>query len=332
MSEVEIVIFIFIFILGLVIGSFLNVLALRLLSNEDFIFKRSKCPRCGEKIAWYDNIPVISFILLRRRCRHCASLISFQYPAVEILTGILFVLTYYFWGFSLKTVFLLFLIANLIVITITDLKEKVIFDLNSIPLIPLGLVYSFFDIGGNSRETVQYFGIHFNEVFISAVLGALLGVAFFEIFSRIGYLFSGEYAFGSGDTILGAAFGAWFGWKALIIILILSLFIQMIVGVPLIIYNYLKNKDYKSLIAMVGLFLALIMSIVGRYLTYRGEFIASILVILATFIIGGISVYVIFARMRETQSYTFMPFGPPLVIAALLVLFLNDYVTITFPF
>jgi len=114
---------------------------------------------------------------------------------------------------------------------------------------------------------VQYLGIHFNEVFISAVLGALLGAAFFEIFSKIGYVCSGEYAFGGGDTILGAAFGAWFGWKALIVILVLSLFIQMIVGVPLIIYNYCKNKDYKSLIAMGGLFLALIMSVMGRYLT-----------------------------------------------------------------
>jgi len=323
---------ILIFIIGLVVGSFLNVVGLRLLSQEDFITKRSKCPACEKKIAWYDNIPILSYFLLRAKCRNCGEHISIQYPIVELFTGILFVLVYYFWGLSFKTAFLLILVANLIVLTITDLREKVIFDLNSIPLIPIGLVYNFFDIGNHSMETVEFGGIPFNDVFISAVLGAILGAVFFEFFSRLGYVVSGEYAFGGGDTLLGAAFGAWFGWKGLALILILSLFIQVIVGIPVIIYNFIKSREYPSLIAMGGLFFALILSIIGRKVSYAGNFEISLVLLILTFIIGGISVFVIFKRMREKQNYTFMPFGPPMVAAGLIIMFLEDNITLYLPF
>ncbi len=332
MTELEIFKLVCIFIIGLVMGSFLNVVGIRLLKEEDFVFERSKCPKCKEKIAWYDNIPLLSYVLLRGKCRHCSESISFQYPLVELITGILFVLVYYFWGSSIKTIFFLILVSNLIVITITDLKEKVIFDINSIPLIPLGLIFNFFDIGGNSLEKVEFLGVAFNDVFISAVLGALLGAAFFEIFSRLGYLFSGEYAFGGGDTILGAALGAWFGWKGIIIILALSLVFQMILGIPLIMYNFIKSREYQSLCAMGGLFLALVLSITGRYIGYQGGYNLAIGLIILSFLIGGISVFVIFKRMRETQNYTFLPFGPPLVIAGLLVMFLENKITFYLPF
>jgi len=332
MSGIEIYLYVLIFVIGLVVGSFLNVVAVRLLKEEDFIAERSKCPKCGEKIAWYDNIPLLSYVLLKGKCRHCKAGISIQYPLAELVTAILFTAIYYYWGLSLKSVFLGVLTANLIVLTLTDLKEQVIFDMNSMPLIPLGLVYNFFDIGGTSQETVKFLGISFNEVFISALLGILLGAIFFEFFSRLGYVFSGEYAFGGGDTILGAALGAWFGWKALIIILALSLLLQMVVGIPVIFHNFYKNKEFKSLYAMLGLLVSLILAFIGRFFTYSGEILISILIIIMSFAIGGVSVYVIFSRMRETQNYTFMPFGPPLVIAGFIIMFFNDKFTFYLPF
>lgn len=332
MSGIEIFSFILIFVVGLVIGSFLNVVAIRLLKDENFISERSKCPSCNTQIAWYDNIPLISFILLLRKCRHCKVPISFQYPLVELVTALLFVATYYYWGLSLKTAFLLILVTNLIVITLTDLKEKVIFDMNSVPIIPIGLIYNYFNIGGNSLETVTYMGFSFNDVFISALLGALLGAAFFEVFSRLGYVFSGEYAFGGGDTILGAALGAWFGWQGVIVVLVLSLLLQVIIGVPLILNNLIKIKEYKSLCAMGGLLVSLILSIIGRTLTYSEHFSIAVFLILGSFAIGGVSVYVIFSRLKETQNYTFMPFGPPLVIAGLLVMFFGDKLVQYLPF
>lgn len=310
---------IFIFLIGLAIGSFLNVMALRLLNDEDFMLERSKCPHCDGKIAWYDNIPVLSYLLLRGKCRRCAGKISIQYPTVELLTGVLFLLLWENWGASLKTFFFMFLTANLIVILITDLREKYIFDINSVPLIPLGLAYNFFCEGGQ-------------EMFISAVIGAIAGAAFFEIFSRLGLLLVGEYAFGGGDSILGAALGAWLGWKFLIAVLLISFIAQMLFGMPIILYNMYKHKEYKSLFAMGGLILSLILSASSRYLVLAGLPLVAVGIILASFVLAGACVYIVFKRMKEAHSYTFLPFGPPLIIAGFIVMFLPETVSAYLPF
>ena len=318
--------------IGLAIGSFLNVVALRLLAGKDFVKGRSKCPKCENLIAWCDNIPVLSYILLRGKCRNCGEKISLQYPIVELFTGAIFVATVIIFGFTLKTLFFLFLICNLIVITITDLKEQYIFDINSMPLIPIGLVYNFFDIGNNSAGTLKVLGITFNDVFISAVIGAILGVAFFEILSRVGLLLAGEYAFGTGDSILGAALGAWFGWKFMIIILIISFLSQLVVGVPIITYNMFKAKDKQSLWAMATLVLALGLTFLGRYFTYAGKpFIALSIIFLSLALAGG-SIFVILKRTRERQSHTFLPFGPSLVIGGFLVMFFSEKLLSYLPF
>jgi leader peptidase (prepilin peptidase)/N-methyltransferase len=318
--------------IGLAIGSFLNVVALRLLAEENFVKGRSKCPKCENMIAWYDNIPVLSYILLLGKCRKCGERISLQYPIVELFTGAIFIATVSMFGFTLKTLFLLVLICNLIVITITDLKEKYIFDMNSIPLIPIGLVYNFFDIGNTSVGTVKVFGISFNDVFISALIGAVIGVAFFEIFSRIGLLLAGEYAFGAGDSILAAALGAWFGWKLMLIILVLSFLSQLVVGIPVVVYNMYRSKDYPSLWAMGALLVSVLMTFIGRYYTYAGETFIALGIILLSFVIVGISIFVILKRTRERQSYTFLPFGPALVIAGFLVIFFSQQLLSYFPY
>jgi len=319
-------------VIGLSIGSFLNVVALRLLAGTDFVKGRSKCPKCENLIAWYDNIPLLSYILLRGKCRKCGEKISIQYPLVELFTGIIFIATVCVFSFTLKTLFLLLLICNLIVITITDLKEKYIFDINSIPLIPIGLIYNFFDIGNNSLGTVKFLGLTFNDVFISALIGAVVGAAFFEIFSRIGLLLAGEYAFGTGDTLLAAALGAWFGWKFIIIILVLSFLSQMVVGVPVIVYNMYKSKDYQSLWAMGGLFFAVMLTFLGRYFTYTGKPFVALSIIFSSFAIAGWAIFIILRNTKERQSYTFLPFGPSLVLSGFLVIFFSGFLLSCFPY
>jgi len=318
--------------IGLTIGSFLNVVALRLLAGKDFIKGRSMCPKCENLIAWYDNIPVLSYILLRGKCRKCKEKISIQYPIVELLTGALFIAVVGVFGFTLKTLFLLILTCNLIVLTITDLKEQYIFDINSVPLIPLGLIYNFFDIGNNSVGTLKVLGLTVNDVFITALIGAVIGAAFFEIFSRVGLLLAGEYAFGAGDSILAAAFGAWFGWKLIIIILVLSFLSQMVIGVPIIVYNMHKSKDFQSLWAMGGLFFAVGLTFIGRHYTFTGKPFIALGVILLSFLVAGISIFVILKRTRERQSYTFLPFGPALVVAGFLVMFFSEKLLTFLPY
>lgn len=312
-------------VVGLIIGSFLNVVALRLLAEKSFVRGNSRCPKCENPIAWYDNIPVLSYILLRGKCRKCSGKISLQYPVVELITGGFFVAAVATFGLTLKTLFLLVLICNLIVITITDIREKYIYDINSVPLIPLGLLYNFFDLGNNATSAIKYLGINFYDVFIAAILGAILGAVFFEVFSRVGLLLAGEYAFGTGDSILAAALGAWFGWKLMIVILILSFLVQLVVGIPVILYNMVKDKDYQSLIAMFMMFFALGITFAARFFMGMVPPFVIIGAIILAFIMVGIAVFVILKRTRERQSYTFLPFGPALVLGGLAVMFLQEY-------
>ena len=320
-------------VIGLVFGSFLNVVALRLLSGESIVFPGSKCPKCQNHIAWYDNLPVLSYLLLMGKCRHCKTHISVQYPIVEAFTALSFIGVFIFYGFSLKTLFLFVLCFALIVITITDLKEKSIFDITSIPLIPLGLLYNFFDIGNTHSQVVHIplMGINYtlslNEVFISAIVGAIIGAAFFEIFSRLGLLLVGQYAFGGGDTVIGAALGAWFGWKMIIVILALSFVFQLIVGIPVILMNMYKDKDYKSIIFTIIMVSSIFIPKIGQYFGFTNNLAGALFILILAFSFAISGMFVILSRARERQSFTFLPFGPALVFGGFIVMFWGPALT-----
>lgn len=122
------VILIYLFIVGLFFGSFYNVFALRLSNNESIIFPGSHCVNCNHKLSWYELIPVFSYIGLRGKCKKCKVNISIQYPLIEILTGVLFALSYYIFGFTLNTI-LSIIISSLVVITlVSDFKYMIILD------------------------------------------------------------------------------------------------------------------------------------------------------------------------------------------------------------
>lgn len=314
-------------IVGLIVGSFLNVIGLRLLSGESIVFPPSKCPKCVTKLAWYDNIPVLGYILLLGKCRYCKEPIDIQYPIVELVTGLLFIGIVGTYGLGLKTFFLLFLVCALIVITITDLKEKVIFDITATPLIPIGLIYNFFDIGKSGLGTVKIpldgigYTLTLNEIFISAIIGAIIGALFFEVCSRLGLLFVGEYAFGGGDTIIGAALGAWFGWKMILLILLISFVFQLIVGLPIILMNMYRQKDYKSIVFMGLLLFSVCIPYIGQLSGISSTFFGALTIAALAFGLAGAGITVVLKRAKERQSFTFIPFGPALVFGGLLVIF-----------
>ena len=315
-----------VFIFGLCIGSFLNVLALRLLSEES-LMTRSKCPKCSEKIVWYTNIPVLSYIFLGGKCKNCKKRISIQYPLVELATAILFLAVFLRSGFSLQSAFLMILISSLVVITLTDIKEKVIFDITVTPLILFGLIYNFFDMGNSASGTtsipLQGIGttLTLNSVFISAIIGAIGGAAFFEIFSRMGLLLLGEYAFGGGDTLIAAALGAYFGWKGMIVILVLSFLFQLLIGVPVILNNMYKDNDYKSIVAMGILLLSVAVPYAGKLLGLTNDLTGALLTTFVSFGMAGYGIFVILKRTKERQNFTFLPFGPALVFGGIVVMF-----------
>ncbi|MEI7473434.1 MAG: prepilin peptidase [bacterium] len=317
--------------LGLIIGSFLNVVALRLLSGESMARPRSECPKCHTKIAWYDNVPILSYILLKAKCRHCKAKISIQYPLVEGASCLLFILLYLSFGMSLKTLFLMILTAGLIVITVTDLKEQLIYDAVSIPLIPLGLLYSFFDIGGYGSGSigVPVFGF-MPEAFLYSVLGAIVGAALFEVISRLGKIFVGERAFGEGDTVLAAGLGAWFGVKQLFLIVALSLIFQVIVGIPIIVINMYKDKDYKSIAYTSLMLFSLAIPSLSKLLGISNTTIGALLTMLVALFLAGIGAIVIIEGAKKRQSFTFLPFGPALVFGAIIAMFFGKAIIETY--
>ena len=122
------VILFYLFFLGLFVGSFYNVVALRLCKNESIVFPGSHCVNCNHKLAWYELIPVFSYIGLRGKCKKCKIHISFQYPLIELLTGLLFAFSFYLFGFSLKTLLSIVLVSIIIITYVTDFKYMIILD------------------------------------------------------------------------------------------------------------------------------------------------------------------------------------------------------------
>lgn len=322
----------FVFIIGLCIGSFLNVVILRTLSEESIVFPASKCPKCQHPLKWWHNIPVLSYIFLRGKCAFCKERISIQYPIVELLTGIIFTLLFMKFGVSADTLFAWVISSLLIVIAGTDIKEKVVYDVHTYTLIAVGLLYaivvtavSIFQthIAGNPMEFTKYFVLN-NPIFMS-LMGMLLGAAILEICARAGYPLVGTRAFGEGDTFIAAGLGSIFGWKSLIVVLAMSVLIQVIIFLPIFIKGLVKNKDWKTLTTFtVFVIFAIAFYALQNYRVITLENIALytlFAIILA--VLGIISCVLIFKGLREhPESRTYMPFGPAMVVAAFIALIL----------
>lgn len=239
MGKEIVFVYLIIFAFGLAVGSFLDVCIYRLPLKISIAKGRSFCPHCQSKITWYDNIPLMSFILLGARCRHCHQPISWIYPLVETLTAVLFVLS--FWKFGLSWQFLssLILLSALIVITFIDLRHQIIPDLISIPGILLGLIFSFLIPGFH---------------WLNSLIGVLLGGIFFYLMAWGGQLLFKKESLGGGDIKLAAMLGAFLGWQKLILVFFLSSFLGALVGIILI----FAVKDFRSKrIIPFGPFLAL---------------------------------------------------------------------------
>lgn len=221
------IIIIFIAIIGLCLGSFYNVVILRSLSNESIVMPPSKCPKCGNRLKPWHNIPVISYIFLKGKCAFCKEKISIQYPIIELITMSLFIVSYLNFEFSWKFLFSIFLCSCLLVMTMTDLKEKIV-DCNiAISIAVIGIIYNWF----------------VNNTLLNSIYGLIAGILIMELIARIGYLFSKDRAFGEADTYVAGALGASFGLNGLLQILTYTLFVSMIIIIPMFLYKQYKNNN-----------------------------------------------------------------------------------------
>jgi len=225
-------------IFGALVGSFLNVCIIRLPKEESIIWPGSHCPHCKKPIKFYDNIPLISYILLRGKCRHCNGPISVQYPLIEGITALGSLILFMKFGLSLSYVFYFSFVAALIVITVIDLYHQIIPDVISLPGIGVGLLASL---------VLPQF------TFFDSLTGFLLGGgSLFLIATLYQWLFKRE-GMGGGDVKLLAMIGAFLGWKAVILTILLGSLVGSITGIIIII---LRGKDFKYAIPF-GPFLSL---------------------------------------------------------------------------
>ncbi|MBM4340295.1 MAG: prepilin peptidase [Deltaproteobacteria bacterium] len=222
---------------GAMVGSFLNVCICRLPKEESIVRPGSHCPKCNTPIRFYDNIPVLSYILLRAKCRNCKTPISIQYPIVEVITALSSFFLFTTYGVSLSFIYYFLFVAALIVITVIDLYHQIIPDVISLPGIIIGPL--------GSLVITQ---ITFSDSLIGVISG---GGSLFLVATVYQWLFKRE-GMGGGDVKLLAMIGGFLGWKAVILTIILSSFIGSIVGIAIIL---IKGKDFKYAIPF-GPFLA----------------------------------------------------------------------------
>ncbi|MGM0509267.1 MAG: prepilin peptidase [Fusobacteriota bacterium] len=234
--------YILIFIIGNIIGSFLNVCIHRIPRNESVVYPPSHCPNCGYKINWYDNIPIISyFLLLRGKCRKCKNKISIQYPLIEILTGFVFVAIFYRFGLTLPTIKFWIYGAILITLAIIDLKTYILPNRLTFSLIILGFILSFID----PRITIFH---------------AFIGASVYNFPFLILFIFGKEILkkdiMGFGDVKLGMGIGAFLGYTNFINFYMFFMLSFVIGAVISLILMALKIKNRKDMIPF-GPFIAL---------------------------------------------------------------------------
>lgn len=223
---------------GLAFGSFLNVCILRLPRRESIITPRSRCPRCGKPIRWYDNVPVLSYLLLRGRCRDCRQPISLLYPAVEILTGLVLIAAFARYGLSPEFIKVSALGMLLLTLIVTDLNERRIPHKVTVFGTALGLLLSLFVPVDNRPAdwVLRRFGIFLDEPassLLGAISGSLFGAGFFYAVGEAFYRLRHKEGLGFGDVMLMLMIGAFLGIPLTVLTILLGSLLGTLIAAPL---------------------------------------------------------------------------------------------------
>ncbi len=226
----QVVVLTFLILISLVIGSFLNVLIYRLPIGESLTKKNSHCPKCGHMLKWYENIPLLSYVIQKGKCRGCKELISIQYPIIEFLSVCAFVIAYIRFGLSLETFLFTLLLQMFIVIFMIDLRYQIIPDSINIVIIVLGVISLF--ITHTSINQVLVINYIDKLIGFGVALGLLLVFIFFEKILK-------KELMGGGDLKLFFGIGLFMGWQ----LLLLGLFLASVVALITEMLKKLINSE-----------------------------------------------------------------------------------------
>ena len=213
------------FVLGSIWGSFSNVCIYRIPNNKSVIINRSYCPKCKNKISWFDNIPFLSFVLLKGKCRNCNKAIGLQYFIVELLSAVSFVIIYHFYGISITSLLLLILSIYFIIIFFIDLKHLIIPNSLTFSLMFLGFIKSF---DPNLDKTIF-------PNYINSLIGGIFGYSIIWLIVFVYKKIRKKEGMGLGDAKLLGAIGFWFGCVSIPFTIFLSSVASLIFVVPSII-------------------------------------------------------------------------------------------------
>lgn len=240
-TTTEVIILVFV---GLAIGSFLNVVIHRLPRGESLIRPGSRCASCGYSLRPFDNVPVVSYLLLRGRCRECRSRIALRYPLVELATAALFLLHYAVFGWTPLLAVRLLFASGMVALFAIDLEHQLLPDALTLPGIVLGLLASLFLPPG----------------FRDAIIGVLLGGGVLWLIGEAYYRYAGEEGMGGGDVKMLAMIGAFLGWELVIVTLVFSSIAGSLIGLLLIVTKKGGLKyalPYGTFLALAGLMASL---------------------------------------------------------------------------
>ncbi len=215
--------------IGAIIGSFLNVCIYRLPKGQSIIRPGSTCPACSRPIPWFDNIPLVSFLLLGGRCRQCQFPISLRYPLVELINGLGYLAILWQFGWTGASVVYAGFFSALVVITWIDFDHQIIPDVISLPGILLGLL---------AAATLLPIG------FLSSVAGVVLGGGVLWALAAVSPYLFGKEGLGGGDIKFLAMIGAFLGWQQAFLTLMIASVVGALVGVSLILFKVMKRKQY----------------------------------------------------------------------------------------
>ncbi|MBE8215001.1 MAG: prepilin peptidase [Endozoicomonadaceae bacterium] len=233
-------------IIGLIVGSFLNVIIYRLpqmiLNPNDqkfnLLLPYSHCPACNKPLIWWQNIPLLSYILLKGKCGFCRQSVSIQYPLIELLSAVMSAVAAYYYGCSFMLLAVLYFMWSLMALTCIDIKTHLLPDLITQPLLWVGLLFS-----------IQSKTLSAHDAIYGAVLGYFVLWAVYWIFKCL----TRQEGMGYGDFKLAAALGAWCGWESILLIISIASLLGSIWGISLMLFF---NRSRKTAIPF-GPFLAL---------------------------------------------------------------------------
>jgi leader peptidase (prepilin peptidase)/N-methyltransferase len=225
----EAFLYVMVFAFGALIGSFLNVCVYRLPRGESILRPSSHCSSCDTRIAPYDNIPLVSYILLIGRCRACHQRISLRYPLIEMVNGLGYVFVLWQFGPTPEALVYAILFSALVAVTWIDLSHQIIPDVITLPGTCLGLIAS---------STILPVGL------LNSLAGALLGAGILWFLAWVSPYIFGKEGMGGGDVKLMAMIGAFLGWKATLMTIMIGAMVGSVVGLTLILMRVVRRDDY----------------------------------------------------------------------------------------